>query len=116
MPFAINEATGASRAVEEGWDLVAGEVLVAELPVVWPPAVIAAARENLATANTEYTRASSRIAALDDVIADEDYDGTSEAAVKALRTEWVAYRKALRAYIATADGAAALPAAPDATS
>lgn len=72
------------------------------------------ASQNLATAQSEYDRASKNIADLNDQIADEDYSGTSEEAVKKQQGIWTAYRKSLRAYMATNDGSVALPSAPDA--
>ncbi|WP_158781577.1 hypothetical protein [Pantoea sp. BAV 3049] len=73
------------------------------------------AQEQLRTAQSEYDRASSKIDALQDQIEDEDYSETeTEEAVKAAKTTWTTYRKALRAYIAAADGTKTLPVAPDA--
>jgi hypothetical protein len=67
---------------------------------------------NLQKAQSEYERASSKIAALNEQIADEDYTGTTEDAVKASMTSWTTYRKALRSYIAASDGTQELPEAP----
>jgi len=69
---------------------------------------------NLQLAQSEYVRASAKITALNERIEDEDYSGTTEAAVKAELTLWTTYRKALRAYSSAADGDAAFPSAPDA--
>lgn len=72
------------------------------------------AAANLAMANSEYTRASNQITALQEQLDDEDYSGTdTEATVTAEKTLWVTYRKELRAYIKTADGTQALPVAPN---
>lgn len=58
---------------------------------------------NLAKAQSEYEAASVKIIALNEQIADEDYDGTTEEAVKAELESWTGYRKQLRAYIKAAD-------------
>lgn len=65
--------------------------------------------ENLRTATTEYAQASSNILALQEQIADSDWAGTSEEAVRDSLANWTAYRRALRAYINTGDGSQALP-------
>ncbi|MFS7358681.1 hypothetical protein AB6896_07415 [Rahnella inusitata] len=68
---------------------------------------------SLETAQSEYTRASDKITALQQQIDDEDYSGKETAAtVAAVKTTWTTYRKALRAYIAADAGTAALPKAP----
>lgn len=67
---------------------------------------------NLQSAQSEYDCASEKITALNERIEDEDYTGTTEAAVKDELASWTTYRKALRAYIAVADGSAALPSTP----
>ncbi|MFU2318912.1 hypothetical protein [Rahnella sp. PCH160] len=73
----------------------------------------ASAEGNLETAQSEYTRASDKITALQQQIDDEDYSGTDTvAAVAVEKSTLVTYRKALRAYIATGDGTAILPAQP----
>lgn len=87
-----------------GWEFEAPEVVIT-------PEEQAAT--NLKSAQSEYDRASENITALNEQIADDDYTGTTEDAVKAELATWTAYRKALRAYIAAADGSAALPSAPD---
>lgn len=44
---------------------------------------------------------------------DDDYnDANTEESVKAQKATWTIYRKALRAYIAAADGTKSLPTAP----
>ncbi|WP_316391279.1 hypothetical protein [Citrobacter farmeri] len=70
------------------------------------------ASENLATAQSEYDRASVQITALNEQIQDDDYDGTTEDAVKADLANWTNYRKEVRAYLKAADGSQELPAAP----
>lgn len=71
--------------------------------------------ENLQTAQDEYDSASEHITALQQRMDDDDYDDTNtEESVKALKATWTTYRKALRAYISSADGTKSLPAAPDA--
>lgn len=65
--------------------------------------------ENIATAQSEYDHATSVINALNEQIQDEDYDGTTEEAVKAELTAWSNYRKELRAYIKAGDGSQMLP-------
>lgn len=70
------------------------------------------ARDNMATANSEYDRASVKIAALNDRIADEDWSGTTESAIRAELLAWTTYRKSLRAYISAADWSKQLPESP----
>ena len=81
------------------------------------PAVIISPDEqatlNLQTAQSEYARATTKITSLNERIEDSDYTGTTENAVKSLLSDWVTYRKALRAYIFAADGGAELPSTPD---
>lgn len=73
------------------------------------------AQKNLSTAQSEYNLASAQITALNQRIEDEDYSGEfTEEAVAKSKADWTTYRKALRAYISAADGAASLPKAPDA--
>lgn len=70
------------------------------------------AAENLATAQNEYVQATKVITSLNEQIEDADYDGTTEAAVKAELAAWTNYRKELRAYLKAADGSQSLPSAP----
>ena len=70
------------------------------------------AAENLAIAQSEYDRATIVINELNEQIHDEDYDGTTEEAVKDELAAWTNYRKELRAYIKAADGSQQLPSAP----
>lgn len=70
------------------------------------------ASENIATANSEYARATTKIDSLNEQIEDEDYADTPEDAVKMSLTAWTEYRKALRAYIRDADGSRDLPTGP----
>lgn len=70
------------------------------------------AAENLAIAQSEYDRATIVINELNEQIQDEDYDGTTEEAVKDELAAWTNYRKELRAYIKAADGSQQLPSAP----
>lgn len=81
-------------------------------PAVEPPSAEEVAAQNLATAQSEYDRASVHITALNEQIEDTDYDGTTEEAVKAELTVWMDYRKQLRAYIKGGDGSKTLPASP----
>lgn len=68
---------------------------------------------NLGTAQAEYDRASEQITALQQRMDDEDYDDSNtEESVKAEKSTWTTYRKALRAYIAAGDGTNPLPTAP----
>ena len=69
--------------------------------IVQSPEELAAA--NLAKAQSEYEAASVKIIALNEQIADEDYAGTTEEAVKAELESWTGYRKQQRAYIKAAD-------------
>lgn len=71
------------------------------------------ARENMAAADSEYERASLKITAINERIADEDWDGTTESAVRAELSSWTGYRKLLRAYINAADWTQALPELPE---
>lgn len=68
--------------------------------------------ENLSTAKSEYEIASVNIEALNEQIADEDYSGTTEEAVRAELASWTDYRKQLRAYIKAGDGSKAPPVSP----
>jgi len=75
----------------------------------------AMAMENMFLANQEYDRASSKITALQQQIDDEDYSAdVNEETVKAAKSSWTNYRKSLRAYIASSNGVAGLPSAPEA--
>lgn len=74
------------------------------------PAELAAA--NMATAASEYERATVAIGSLNEQIEDADYDGSTEEAVKAELASWTDYRKQLRAYIKAGDGSQQLPPAP----
>lgn len=67
------------------------------------------ARDNMANANSEYDRASVKIAAFNDRIADEDWSGTTEAVIREELLAWTGYRKSLRAYISAADWSKRLP-------
>lgn len=88
---------------EDGW-IYADGVFAETVPVVTPD-------ENLATAQSEYDRASEQITALNEQIEDADYDGTTEEVVKAELAAWTDYRKKLRAYIRSSDGSQPLPSA-----
>lgn len=92
-----------------GWHYVNG---VFTAPVIEKTAE-EIARENMATANSEYDRASVKIAALNDRIADEDWSGTTESAIRAELLAWTTYRKSLRAYISAADWSKRLPESPE---
>lgn len=70
------------------------------------------ATENMATAASEYDRATVNIVALNEQIEDADYSGTTEEDVKAELVAWTDYRKKLRAYIKSADGSQPVPSAP----
>ncbi|WGL57915.1 hypothetical protein [Kluyvera intermedia] len=68
------------------------------------------ARENLALADSEYSRATGMITALQEKIEDADYaDGETESSVLDDKKAWTEYRKELRAYIKTGDGSVNLP-------
>lgn len=71
------------------------------------------ASENMATARSEYDRATDSITALNEQIEDADYDGTTEENVKVELSEWTDYRKQLRAYIKAGDGSQELPPPPN---
>ncbi|CAH3761364.1 hypothetical protein I9Y19_000991 [Citrobacter freundii] len=71
------------------------------------------ARENMATANSEYAAASIKITGLNERIADEDWSGTAESVIREDLLAWTAYRKALRAYISAADWSKRLPESPE---
>ena len=89
-----------------------GKELVFTAPVI-VKSPEALAMENIFLANQEYDRASSKITALQQQIDDEDYSTDApEESVKALKSSWTTYRKALRAYIAVSDGKEFLPPAP----
>ncbi|HDS8579970.1 TPA: hypothetical protein QH731_005374 [Klebsiella variicola] len=70
------------------------------------------ASENMATARSEYDRATDIITALNEQIEDADYDGTTEDDVNVELAEWTEYRKQLRAYIKAGDGSKELPVSP----
>lgn len=73
----------------------------------------AEAAGNLVIAKSEYESASEKITALQQQIDDEDYSESDTAeAVAEVKASWTTYRKALRAYIATGNGSATLPAQP----
>lgn len=65
---------------------------------------------NLEKANSEYSRATSQIDAINEQIEDEDWIDSTEEDVKSQLASWTDYRKKLRAYIKVADGSVALPA------
>ncbi|HCP5374678.1 TPA: hypothetical protein OEH38_002574 [Escherichia coli] len=71
------------------------------------PEELAAA--NMATAASEYERATVAIGALNEQIEDADYEGTTEEEVKEELDAWTDYRKQLRAYIKAGDGSHTLP-------
>lgn len=81
-------------------------------PAVKPPSPEEVAAQNLATAQSEYERASVHITALNEQIEDADYDGTTEDKVKAELSAWTDYRKQLRAYIKVGDGSQSPPPLP----
>lgn len=91
----------------QGKKLGASDFQPAWLDIVKTPEEIAA--DNMATARTEYDRATANIVALNEQIEDEDYTGTSEAMVKNNLISWTDYRKQLRAYIKAGDGSQTLP-------
>lgn len=91
-----------------GWHYANG---VFTAPVIEPTAE-EIARENMSAATSEYDRASVKIAALNDRIADEDWSGTAESTIRAELLAWTAYRKSLRAYISAADWSKRLPRSP----
>ncbi|MRS16225.1 hypothetical protein GJV06_15115 [Enterobacteriaceae bacterium RIT691] len=70
------------------------------------------AAENLAKAQSEYDHATAVSNELNEQIQDEDYDGTSEAAVREELSAWTNYRKELRAYLKAVDGSQPLPKEP----
>lgn len=96
-------------SVGPGWSYD-GETFIAPVIVKTPEDIAA---ENLATAQSEYERASEHITALNEQIEDADYAGSTEDEVKTELAEWTDYRKQLRAYIKAGDGSQALPIAPD---
>lgn len=95
-------------SVGPGWSYD-GETFTAPAIVKTPEEIAA---ENLATAQSEYERASAHITALNEQIEDADYAGTTEDEVKTELAEWTDYRKQLRAYIKAGDGSKALPVSP----
>lgn len=94
----------------QGKKLGASDSQPAWLDIVKTPEEKAA--ENMATAASEYDRATVNIVALNEQIEDEDYDGTTEEEVKTELAAWTDYRKQLRAYIKIADGNQPLPSVP----
>lgn len=66
---------------------------------------------NLQTAQSEYNVSTLKIDALSQQIEDEDGDLPT---LEATKTQWINYRKSLRAYLKT-DGAGELPTSPQAT-
>ncbi|MGE4775215.1 hypothetical protein [Yersinia enterocolitica] len=91
----------------QGKKLGASDCQPAWFDIVKTPEEIAA--ENMATARTEYDRATANIVALNEQIEDEDYAGTTKDTVKADLSSWTDYRKQLRAYIKAGDGCGPLP-------
>lgn len=71
------------------------------------------ARDNMATARSEYDGASVKITAFNERIADEDWGDTTESVIRANLSAWTAYRKSLRAYISAADWTQWLPESPE---
>ncbi|ELY2859500.1 hypothetical protein SMC83_001943 [Cronobacter sakazakii] len=72
-----------------------------------------ASAEALNSAESEYTRATLQINALNEKVEDGDYsEGETEESVGAVKKAWTDYRIALRAYIKAADGTQQLPKAP----
>lgn len=104
--FTIVEIAGIPAGI--GWKYD-GETFAAP-EIVRTPEEVAA--ENLATAQSEYNRASEYITALNEQIEDADYTDTTEADVKAELTVWTEYRKQLRAYVKAGDGSKAPPVLP----
>ena len=92
-------------SVGPGWSYD-GETFTAPVIVKTPEEI---ATENLATAQSEYDHASGQITALNEQIEDADYSGSTEDAVRLELSEWTNYRKALRAYLNSADGSQTLP-------
>lgn len=67
---------------------------------------------NLATAQSEYDKATAKINSLTERIQDTDFKDVTEIVVKSSLAEWTNYRKELRAYL-NSDGLNDLPASPD---
>lgn len=100
----------ADSGVSIGWSYV-DEVFTPPPPPKPTPEDIAA--KNLASAQSEYDSATKSINALNEQIADSDYNGTTEEAVKDELYAWTEYRKQLRAYINEGDGSKTPPSKPD---
>lgn len=100
----------ADSGVGIGWSYANG---VFTPPPPPPPTPEDIASKNLSTAQSEYNYATKSINALNEQIADSDYNGTTEEAVKDELYAWTEYRKQLRAYINEGDGSKTLPSKPD---
>lgn len=96
-------------AVGIGWSYDGSTFTAPPAPEKTPEEIAA---ENLETAQSEYERATVHITQLNEQIADADYAGTTEDAVKSELAAWTEYRKDLRAYIKAGDGSKDLPVAP----
>lgn len=105
--FTVVNIDGVSVGIGWAYD---GKEFAAPVIVKTPEEIAA---ENMATARSEYDRATDIITALNEQIEDADYDGTTEENVKVELSEWTDYRKQLRAYIKAGDGSQELPPPPN---
>lgn len=92
-----------------GWSYDGNSFIAPPEPEKTPEEIAA---ENLAAAQSEYELATNHINQLNEQIADADYAGTTEDAVKADLAAWTEYRKELRAYLKDGDGSHILPESP----
>lgn len=95
-----------------GWSYDGNSFIAPPEPEKTPEEIAA---ENLATAQSEYERATINITQLNEQIADDDYAGTTEDSVKAELSAWTEYRKELRSYLKDGDGSHILPNSPAST-
>lgn len=97
------------EGVTIGWEYSDGQFKQSVETKLSPDEIAA---ERLSVAVLEYSKATLKINALSEQIADEDWLGEGDEALRGELSGWIKYRKEIRLYIDSGDGSSVLPTPP----
>ncbi|MEX9827604.1 hypothetical protein [Raoultella planticola] len=109
LPQEISEPVAATDGVRIGWGYNGSDFYSPPEPEKTQDEI---SLLNLATAQSEYDKATAKINSLNERIQDTDFNDVTESAVRSSLAEWTNYRKELRSYL-TSDGLNSLQTPPD---
>lgn len=102
----FNEFTGEAPT---GKERIAGKNGLPGWGDIPPPTPEEISHQNLYRAQEEYNKASIQITMLNELVEDDDWNGTSKEEVMGLLDKFTEYRKLLRAYIKNSSGGSDFP-------